>query len=58
MPQNFLVGNYNAAGHNAYQGLQHGRLNHVFMLVGVLCQPNLNPLCRNASLLPRHQLRH
>jgi hypothetical protein len=32
---NLLVGNSNIMEHNAYQGLQHGWLNRVFMLVGV-----------------------
>jgi hypothetical protein len=36
---NSLVGNYNVVEHNAYQGLRHGRLNGVFELAGVLCQP-------------------
>jgi hypothetical protein len=35
----FLGGNYNIAEHNAYKGLHHGRLNRVFELAGVLCQP-------------------
>jgi hypothetical protein len=30
-----LVGNYNISKHNAYLGLQHGRLNRVFELAGV-----------------------
>jgi hypothetical protein len=41
---NLLVGNYNVVEHNAYQGLQHGWLNHVFKLAGVLCQPRPNPI--------------
>jgi hypothetical protein len=36
---NLLVCNYNVAEHEAYQGLRHGWLNHVFELAGVLCQP-------------------
>jgi hypothetical protein len=36
---NLLVGNYNVAEHNAYQGLRHGRLNHIFELARVLYQP-------------------
>jgi hypothetical protein len=34
-----LVGNYNITEHNAYKGLQHGLLNRVFELLGVLYQP-------------------
>jgi hypothetical protein len=34
---NLLVDNYNIAEHNAYQGLRHGQLNHIFELAGVLC---------------------
>jgi hypothetical protein len=34
---NSLVGNYNIMEYNAYIGLQHGCLNLVFELVGVLC---------------------
>jgi hypothetical protein len=40
---NLLVGNYNVAEHNTYQGLRHGRLNHVSILAGVLCQPRPEP---------------
>jgi hypothetical protein len=36
---NLLVGKYNIADHKANQGLRHGWLNHIFELVGVLCQP-------------------
>jgi hypothetical protein len=36
---NLLVGNYNIVEHNAYKGLRHGRHNHIFEFVGVLCQP-------------------
>jgi hypothetical protein len=43
-PVNLLAGNYNVAEHNAYQGLQHGWLNHVFELAGVLCQPWPEPI--------------
>jgi hypothetical protein len=32
-----LVGNYNITERNAYKGLQHGRLNRVFELAGMLC---------------------
>jgi hypothetical protein len=39
-----LVGNYNIAEHKAYRGLHHGRLNRVFELVAVHCQPHLEPL--------------
>jgi hypothetical protein len=41
---NLLVGNYNIAECNAYQGLQHGPLNHVFDLTGILCQPRIEPI--------------
>jgi hypothetical protein len=41
---NLLVGNYNIVEHNAYQGLRHGRLNRIFELVGVLCQPRPEPI--------------
>jgi hypothetical protein len=41
---NLLVGNYNVVEHNAYQELRHGRLNHVFELAGVLCQPRPDPI--------------
>jgi hypothetical protein len=41
---NLLAGNYNVAEHNAYQVLQHGWLNHVFELAGVLCQPWPEPI--------------
>jgi hypothetical protein len=43
---NLLVGNYNIIEHNACQGLWHGRLNHVFELVGVLWQPRPEPMVR------------
>jgi hypothetical protein len=41
---NLLVGNYNIVEHNAYQGLRYGRLNRIFELVGVLCQPRPEPI--------------
>jgi hypothetical protein len=41
---NLLVGNYNIPEHNTYKGLRHGRLNHVFELAGVLCQPHPEPI--------------
>jgi hypothetical protein len=34
---NLLVDNSNAMKHNAYTGLQYGRLNHIFELADVLC---------------------
>jgi hypothetical protein len=34
---NLLVGNYNVVEHNAYTGLQHGRLNRAFELASALC---------------------
>jgi hypothetical protein len=30
--------------HNTCMELQHGRLNHVFEMAGVLCQPHLEPI--------------
>jgi hypothetical protein len=36
---NLLVAKYNVAERKDYQGLQHGWLNRIFELVGVLCQP-------------------
>jgi hypothetical protein len=45
---NLLVGNYNITGHNAYKGLQHGWLNHVLELAGVLYQPHAEPNVRTA----------
>jgi hypothetical protein len=41
---NLLVDNYNVTEHNAYAGLQHGRLSHVFELVGMLYQPRLESI--------------
>jgi hypothetical protein len=52
---NLLVGNYNITEHNAYKGLRGGRLNRVFELVGVLCQPRLKPIvhkCKSAATVP------
>jgi hypothetical protein len=52
---NLLVGNYNVTEHNACQGLRHGRLNHVFELVGVLCQPDPELVVqkpKSASMVP------
>jgi hypothetical protein len=43
---NLLVGNYNVAEHNSYQGLWHGRFNHIFKLASVLCQPRSKPIVR------------
>jgi hypothetical protein len=43
---NLLVGKYNVVEHNAYTRLQHGQLNHVFELAGVLCLPRLKPIPR------------
>jgi hypothetical protein len=48
-----LMGNYNITKHNAYKGLRHGRLNQVFELAGVLCQPrpcDIPLLTRTVSL--------
>jgi hypothetical protein len=44
---NLLVGKYNIVEHKAYQGLQHGRLNRIFELAGVLCQPLPEPIAWN-----------
>jgi hypothetical protein len=44
---NLLVGNYNIIEHNAYKGLRHGQLNHVFELVSLLCWPRLEPNVRS-----------
>jgi hypothetical protein len=41
---NLLDGKYNIAEHKANHGLRHGRLNHIFGLVGVLCQPRPEPI--------------
>jgi hypothetical protein len=43
---NLLVGNYNIAEHKAYQRPRHGRLNRIFELAGVLCQPRPEPIVR------------
>jgi hypothetical protein len=45
---NLLVGKYNIAEHNAYKGLHHRWLNHMFQLAGVLCQPHAEPSVRAA----------
>jgi hypothetical protein len=53
-----LVGNYNIVDHNAYEGLHHGRLNRVFELAGVFCQPRPEPIVRKrkvAALVPPPQ---
>jgi hypothetical protein len=42
--KNELVGRYNLTEHNTYQGLQHGRLNRIFELAGILCQPRPEPI--------------
>jgi hypothetical protein len=48
-----LVGNYNIAEHNAYKGLRHGRLNQVFELASMLCQPRLEPIvCKQKAAAP------
>jgi hypothetical protein len=48
-----LVGNYNIAEHNAYKGLRHGRLNQVFELASMLCQPRLEPIvCKWKAAAP------
>jgi hypothetical protein len=36
---NLLVGNYSIAEHKEYQELRYGRLNRIFELAGILCQP-------------------
>jgi hypothetical protein len=57
---NLLVGKYNIPEHNAYQGLRHELLNHVFELAGVLCQPRLEPIvrkCKPAATAPALVLR-
>jgi hypothetical protein len=41
---NLLVGRYNIAEHTAYQGLQHGRLNRIFELAGILCLSQPEPV--------------
>jgi hypothetical protein len=46
---NELVGLYNIAEHNACQGLRHGRLNRIFELARVLCQP------RSESIMQKHK---
>jgi hypothetical protein len=38
---NELVGQYDIAEHNAYQGLRYGRLNRIFELAGILYPPFL-----------------
>jgi hypothetical protein len=43
---NELVARYNIMEHNAYQGLQHGRLNRIFELARILCQPCPKPVVR------------
>jgi hypothetical protein len=43
---NELVGRYNITEHNAYQGLRHGRLNHIFELAGILCRPRPERIMR------------
>jgi hypothetical protein len=53
-----LVGNYNITERNAYKGLQHGRLNRVFELAGMLCQPHpQSPLSTSERMLFRCRLR-
>jgi hypothetical protein len=52
---NLLVGKYNVAEYNAYQGLRHGRLNHVFELAEVLYLPRPEPFvrkCKPAAMAP------
>jgi hypothetical protein len=41
-----LVGNYNITEHNTYKGIRHGRLNRVFELASVVCQPHPEPIVR------------
>jgi hypothetical protein len=45
-----LVGRYNIAEHTAYQGLQHGHLNRIFELVGILCPPQPELVMRKHKL--------
>jgi hypothetical protein len=47
---NKVIGRYNLAEHTAYQGLRHGRLNHVFELARFLCQPRPEPAGRKQKL--------
>jgi methanogenic corrinoid protein MtbC1 len=44
---NLLVRNYNITKHNTYKGHQHGHLNRVFELAGVLCRPRPEPNVHN-----------
>jgi hypothetical protein len=46
---NQLIGKYNIAEHNTYQGLQHGRLNHIFELARVLCPTRLEPIMQKCK---------
>jgi hypothetical protein len=53
---NLLVGNYNITEHNAYSGLQHGRLNRILELAEVLYQPQPESIvwkCKSAAPAPR-----
>jgi hypothetical protein len=34
---------------NAYQGIQHWRLNRIFKLAGILCQPHPEPVVRQCK---------
>jgi hypothetical protein len=47
---NELVGRYNIAEHNVYQGLQYGRLNRIFELAGTLYQPRPEPVVRKRKV--------
>jgi hypothetical protein len=44
---NELVGRYNIMENNAYQGLRHGCLNHIFELAKILCQVRPEPVVPN-----------
>jgi hypothetical protein len=50
---NVLVGRYNIMEHNSYKGLWHGRINRIFELVGVICQPCPEPpVCKRKMKAP------
>jgi hypothetical protein len=50
---NELVGRYNITEHNAYLGLRHGWLNHIFELTEILCQPHPEPIVRKRKSVGR-----
>jgi hypothetical protein len=47
---NELVGKYNIAENNAYQGLQYGRLNRIFELAKICSQPHPEPVGRKRKV--------